>query len=135
MLYRVGRWVHEVREGNEFQSSRKWKKYIVYCYNTETPTKSGYWTESSTGSYLIMAPHADDTEFSERFVWTVEKKDSYWIFTNEATIKKPLEASNPTGYKSAGASTLRRGNHRFVVERPHRLGVHLGRRLAQMSTK
>lgn len=88
----------KVMNSNPLESG---KKYIVYCYNTETPAKSGYWTESSTGSYLIMAPHADDTEFSERFVWTVEKKDSYWIFTNEATGKKPLEASNPTGYNAA----------------------------------
>lgn len=78
------------------------KKYIVFCSNSETPAKSGYWTTNSTGTNLIMAQHADDAEFGDAFVWTIEKVNgSYWTFTNVASGTKILQASTSSDYCAA----------------------------------
>lgn len=83
------------------------KKYIVFCSNSETPAKSGYWTTNSTGTNLIMAQHDEDAdaEFDDSFVWQIEKKIEtdgiYWVFTNLATHTKILQASSSTDYCAA----------------------------------
>lgn len=81
-------------------------KYIVFCSNYETPAKSGYWTTNSTGTNLIMAQHADDTEFGDAFVWTIEKVDgSSWRFINDATNTKILETASVSEYNAVKLGT------------------------------
>lgn len=88
-----------ITQSNTLVSGRK---YIVFCSNSESPAKSGYWTTSSSGTNLIMTQHPDDAEFSDAFVWTFEKKGtSYWELTNLATGTKIKQAASSTDYCAA----------------------------------